>query len=251
MTDHQDLRVAVLGVGLMGADHVARLATTISGARVSVINDFSAERAEQVAATAPGSRVVLDPFDAIAADDVDAIVLATPGPTHEKQVLACLEAGKPVLCEKPLTTDATSSLELVRREAETGMKLIQVGFMRRFDHEHVQLKALIDDGALGSPLLMHCAHRNPTVPPHFDSAMIVKDSLVHEVDSTRFLLSEEIGAVTVLRLHRTPMRPRGCRIRSWQSSKPPAGDWSTPRCSSPPASATRCAPRWSVSSAAP
>jgi len=189
MTDHQDLRVAVLGVGIMGADHVARLATTISGARVSVINDFSAERAEQVAATAPGSRVVLDPFDAIAADDVDAIVLATPGPTHEKQVLACLEAGKPVLCEKPLTTDATSSLELVRREAETGMKLIQVGFMRRFDHEHVQLKALIDDGALGSPLLMHCAHRNPTVPPHFDSAMIVKDSLVHEVDSTRFLLT--------------------------------------------------------------
>lgn len=209
MSAHKDLRIAVVGVGIMGADHVERLATTISGARVSVINDFSAERAEQVAATAPGSRVVADPFDAITAEDVDAIVLATPGPTHEKQVLACLEAGKPVLCEKPLTTDAATSLELVGREADTGRKLIQVGFMRRFDHEHVQLKALIDDGALGSPLVMHCAHRNPSVPPHFDSAMIVKDSLVHEVDTTRFLLDEEIVAVTILRPTPNTHAPEG------------------------------------------
>ncbi len=90
MSDHQDLRIAVLGVGLMGADHVARLTNKISGARVTTINDYSAERAEQIAATVPGARVVSDPFDAIAAEEVDAVVIATPGPTHEKQVLACL-----------------------------------------------------------------------------------------------------------------------------------------------------------------
>ena len=63
-------------------------------------------------------------------------MLATPGPTHEKQLLACLEHGKPVLCEKPLTTDVETSLEVVKREAELGKRLIQVGFMRRFDHEY-------------------------------------------------------------------------------------------------------------------
>src|SRR6478736_10326019 len=151
-----DLRIAVLGVGMMGADHVARITSRISGAQVVVVNDYLPEKAAEVAATAPGARVANDPFDAIAADDVDAVVLATPGPTHEKQLLACLEQGKPVMCEKPLTTDVATSLEVVKREAELGKKLIQVGFMRRFDHEYEQLKTLIDDGAFGQVLLAHC-----------------------------------------------------------------------------------------------
>ena len=108
-----DLRVAVLGVGIMGADHVARLAHRISGASVTVVNDYLTEKAETVAADSPGCRAIADPLDAIADPDVDAVVLATPGPTHEKQLLACIEHDKPVLCEKPLTTDVATSLEVV------------------------------------------------------------------------------------------------------------------------------------------
>ena len=204
-----DLRIAVLGVGMMGADHVARITSRISGAQVAVVNDYLPEKAAEVAAAVPGARVTNDPLDAIAADDVDAILLATPGPTHEKQLLACLEHGKPVLCEKPLTTDSTSSLEVVRQEAALGTPLIQVGFMRRFDPEYQQLKALIDGGELGQPLVMHCAHRNPTVPPGFDSAMVVKDSLVHEVDVTRFLLGEEIASVQIIKPMSNRDAPRG------------------------------------------
>jgi myo-inositol 2-dehydrogenase/D-chiro-inositol 1-dehydrogenase len=194
-----DLRIAVLGVGVMGADHVARIASRISGAAVTVVNDYLPEKAADVAATVPGARVANDPFDAVAADDVDAVLLATPGPTHEKQLLACLEHRKPVLCEKPLTTDVDSSLEVVRREAELEKPLIQVGFMRRFDPEYQHLKALLDRGEIGQPLVMHCAHRNPAVPPSFNSAMIVKDSLVHEVDVTRFLFGEEIASVQIIK----------------------------------------------------
>jgi myo-inositol 2-dehydrogenase/D-chiro-inositol 1-dehydrogenase len=183
----------------MGADHVARIASRISGAAVTVVNDYLPEKAADVAATVPGARVANDPFDAVAADDVDAVLLATPGPTHEKQLLACLEHRKPVLCEKPLTTDVDSSLEVVRREAELEKPLIQVGFMRRFDPEYQHLKALLDRGEIGQPLVMHCAHRNPAVPPSFNSAMIVKDSLVHEVDVTRFLFGEEIASVQIIK----------------------------------------------------
>ncbi|HJT92221.1 MAG TPA: Gfo/Idh/MocA family oxidoreductase [Mycobacterium sp.] len=200
-----DLRIAVLGVGMMGADHVARITSRISGAHVAVVNDYMPEKAAEVAAAVPGARVANDPFDAIADDDVDAILLATPGPTHEKQLLACLEQAKPVLCEKPLTTDSASSLEVARREAALGTPLIQVGFMRRFDPEYQQLKTLIDGGELGQPLVMHCVHRNPTVPPSFDSAMVVRDSLVHEVDVARFLLGEEIASVQIIK----PMPNRG------------------------------------------
>lgn len=204
-----DLRVAVLGVGMMGADHVARITERTKGARVSVLNDFVPPRAEHLAAGIPGARVINDPLDAIADPDVDAVILATPGPTHEKQLLACLEAGKPVMCEKPLTTDAATSLEIVRREAELGRKLIQVGFMRRFDREYEQLKSLIDDGAFGQLLLAHCVHRNPAVPASFDSAMIVKDSLVHEVDVTRFLFDEEIASVQIITPTTNPGAPQG------------------------------------------
>ena len=204
-----DLRVAVLGVGVMGADHVARLSTRSSGARVTVVNDYLAEKAEAIAADIPGCRAISDPLDAIADPDVDAVVLATPGPTHEKQLLACLEHGKPVLCEKPLTTDVATSLEVVKREAELGRRLIQVGFMRRFDHEYAQLKALLDSGDLGRALVLHCAHRNPAVPPTFDSAMVVRDSLVHEVDVTRFLFDEEITSIQVIKPSASPGAPQG------------------------------------------
>ena len=204
-----DLRVAVLGVGLMGADHVARISSRISGARVAVVNDYIAEKAEQIAADIPGCRSIDDPLDAIADPEVDAVVLATPGPTHEKQLLACLEHGKPVMCEKPLTTDVETSLEIVKREAELGTKLIQVGFMRRFDHEYAHLKALIDGGELGEPLVMHCAHRNPAVPHGFGSAMVVRDSLAHEVDVTRFLFGEEITSIQIVTPTANPAAPEG------------------------------------------
>jgi myo-inositol 2-dehydrogenase/D-chiro-inositol 1-dehydrogenase len=204
-----ELRIGVLGVGVMGADHVARITSKISGARVSVVNDYLTEKAEQIAQSVPGCRAIADPLDAIADPDVDAVLLATPGPTHEKQLLACLEHDKPVMCEKPLTTDVATSLEVVKREAELGKRLIQVGFMRRFDHEYAQLKALLDGGELGRPLVMHCAHRNPVVPPNFDSSMIVKDSLVHEVDMTRFLFDEEIMSIQIIKPEPNPGAPVG------------------------------------------
>ncbi|ANW65888.1 inositol 2-dehydrogenase [Mycobacterium sp. djl-10] len=204
-----DLRIAVLGVGVMGADHVARITSRISGARVAVVNDYLPEKAEQIAAAVPGCRAVADPLDAIADTQVDAVLLATPGPTHEKQLLTCLEHRKPVLCEKPLTIDVTSSLEIVRREADLGVQLIQVGFMRRFDHEYTALKTLLDGGELGAPLLMHCVHRNASVPAYFDSSMIVRDSLVHEVDVTRFLFGEEITSIQVITPTPSPGAPLG------------------------------------------
>ncbi len=114
-----------------------------------------------------------------------------------------------MLCEKPLTTDIETSLAVVKREAELGKRLIQVGFMRRFDHEYARLKALLDGGELGRPLVLHCAHRNPAVPPSFDSAMIVRDSLVHEVDVTRFLFDEEITSIQIVKPAANPGAPQG------------------------------------------
>lgn len=193
-----DLRVAVIGVGTMGADHVERLATRTKFARVSVVNDFDTAKAARLAATIPGCRAVEDPFEAITADDVDAVLLASPGRFHAEQVLAALAIGRPVLCEKPLALDPADALAVVRREAEIGRPLVSVGFMRRFDREHEELRASIAAGELGTPLMVHCKHRNASVPASFDDRMMVYDSAVHEVDAVRYLLGEEIVTATVV-----------------------------------------------------
>lgn len=203
-----DLRIAVLGVGMMGAFHVEALSTRVRGAKVTVVSDFFAEKAQQVADSV-GARVVADPIEAIRDPEVDAVLIATPGKAHEEQVLACLEAGKPVLCEKPLTTDIDSAYAIVEREAALGKKLIQVGFMRRFDAEYVALRELIASGGLGNPLVVHCTHRNPTVPESFNSEFMIRDSVVHEVDVARFLLDEEITSVQVLKGAATSAAPEG------------------------------------------
>jgi myo-inositol 2-dehydrogenase/D-chiro-inositol 1-dehydrogenase len=191
------LRVGVIGVGMMGADHAERLANRIANASLVAVADPDRTRAEELAARFPGVRVHDDPIDLIADDGVDAVLLASPGFVHTEQLLACVKAGKYTLCEKPLTMDAESSMQVLEAERATGRPLIQVGFMRRFDPEYAAMKELLDSGELGNLLLVHNVHRNKDVPDTFRSEMIVRDSLVHEVDVCRWLFGEEIVEITV------------------------------------------------------
>jgi myo-inositol 2-dehydrogenase / D-chiro-inositol 1-dehydrogenase len=203
-----DLRVAALGVGMMGAFHVEALSKRVRGAKVTVVNDFLPDKAAEVAGKV-GARVEADPITAINDPDVDAVLIATPGAAHFEQVNTCLDRGIPVLCEKPLTTDIASAYALVQKEKSLGRQLIQVGFMRRFDPEYVALRNLIDDGRLGNPLIVHCTHRNPSVDDHFNSEYMIRDSVVHEVDSVRFLLGQELTSVEVIKGAATSSAPHG------------------------------------------
>jgi myo-inositol 2-dehydrogenase / D-chiro-inositol 1-dehydrogenase len=203
-----ELRIAVLGVGMMGAFHVDALSKRVRGAKVTVVNDFLADKAAEVAG-AVDARVESDPIAAINDPDVDAVLLASPGDAHAEQLNACLDRGIPVLCEKPLTTDIRSAYAIVQKERALGKQLIQVGFMRRFDPEYVALQKLIAGGGLGNPLIVHCTHRNPAVGDHFNSEYMIRDSVVHEVDSVRFLLGQELTSVEVIKGAATGGAPHG------------------------------------------
>ncbi|MGW3032105.1 Gfo/Idh/MocA family protein [Streptomyces sp. NPDC001178] len=199
MARHGTLQVAVVGTGKMGADHVRRVQEVISRARVTAVVDVDAECAKDVAARIDGCTAYSDPAAAMAAADVDAVLIASPGPAHEAALLTAFEHDLPVLCEKPLTPDAASALRVLEAEQKLGRRRVQVGFMRRYDAEYLRLKSLLNTGQLGRPLMLHNRHRNLASPPGWRSEMLINDSVVHEMDVTRWLLGQEITAVTVLR----------------------------------------------------
>jgi myo-inositol 2-dehydrogenase/D-chiro-inositol 1-dehydrogenase len=211
MTTTTDLRVGVVGAGMMGADHVNRLTTTIAGAVVSAIIEPDAGRAQAAAAHAPGAAVFSAIEQALDADAVDAVVIATPGQFHEPVLLPALEAGIPILCEKPLTQDPESSWRIVEAEQKTGKHLIQVGFMRRFDAQYRQLKQLIASGTAGELLMLRGVHRNPSVPDSYTQQMLITDSVVHEFDVVPWLAGATIRSVEVRYGKRNALSPERLR----------------------------------------
>ncbi len=194
------VRVGIIGVGAIGLDHIARLRQRVSGARVVAIADVDLARTDAVVKDLPEVRAPATGRDLIREPDVDAVVVASWGPTHEEFVLGALEAGKDVFCEKPLAPTPDACQRIVNAELAHGRRRVQVGFMRRYDAGYRALKAALDDGVVGAPLLAHCAHRNPAAPPYgFTSDMIISDSAVHDIDIARWLFGQEITAVSVLK----------------------------------------------------
>lgn len=191
------LRVGVAGAGAMGADHIRRLRRAVSGCTVAAVIEPDEARRAAALTRAPGAAGFSRIEDALDAGVLDAVVVAAPGPVHEAVLHPVLEARLPVLCEKPLTPEPESSLRLVEAEIAVGRRLIQVGFMRRFDDGYGQLKALIDGGSVGELLLLHCAHRNPSTTPGYRQQMLITDSVVHEFDAAAWLAGASITAVEV------------------------------------------------------
>lgn len=192
-----NLRVGVVGAGLMGADHITRITHKISCAHVSAVIEPDAERAAESAAHAPGAETFARVEEAIEADAVDAVLVAVPGKFHEPVLRPALEAGLPVLCEKPLTPDSDSALRVLELEQKLDRPHIQVGFMRRFDPEYASLRELIQSGDSGELLMLRGVHRNPSVPDSYSRQMLINDSVVHEFDVIPWLADSRIVSVEV------------------------------------------------------
>lgn len=207
----QSLRIAVVGSGAMGADHIQRIASRITGAHVAAVIETDPGRATSAVAVAPDARTFARIEDAIAAEAIDAVLVAVPGPAHLPVLLPALEAGLPILCEKPLTPDSATSRRVLEAEQQLDRPHIQVGFMRRFDPEYAALRELIESGDAGELLMLHCAHRNPSVTESYVQEMLINDSVVHEFDVVPWLAGSPVTSVEVRHSRRNPLAPERLR----------------------------------------
>src|ERR1700729_2642909 len=191
------LNIGVVGIGKIGQEHIRRLTETLAGAKVVAVSDADAVRAKEVAAKVPGAKAYVIGEELIAAKQVDAVIVASWGETHAAYVSAAIRAGKPVFCEKPMATTEVDCSAIIDAEAAFGRRLVQVGFMRRFDAQYRAMKAAIGSGVIGFPLMFHSVHRNASSPAHFKATMAITDTAVHDIDIARFLLNEEPVAIAV------------------------------------------------------
>lgn len=190
------LRIGMIGPGGMGQAHIERIHSVIAGGRVVAVADLNAENARKVADRI-GATTFPSAAELIASNDVDAVMICSFGPAHEPDVIAAIKAGKYVFCEKPLAPTADACARIMEAEQKAGKKLVTVGFMRRFDASYREMKAILDAGEIGEALMVHNAHRNPTVPKIYTWDMAINDTAIHEIDTMRWLLGEEFVSARV------------------------------------------------------
>lgn len=212
MATHRQIQIGVIGTGGMGGRHARNLAHAVTGAQVVAVMDVDQKRAQHVAAECSAAHLFSDAHALIAHADVDAVVIASPDRFHAKLTLACLAAGKPVLCEKPLATSVADAKRVLDAESAGGRRLVQVGFMREYDPAHQQVKAVVERGEIGAPLLFRGLHTNweEGTAPTIDEVII--NSAIHDIHSTRWLMSQEIATAYVRYIPADPQRPETCRL---------------------------------------
>ena len=190
------VRIGVIGAGRMGAAHVETLARWVPGAEVVSVYDLDLDRAKSIADTV-GALPASSAESLITDDAVEAVVVAAPDPLHEELALACLAAGKPTLLEKPIATSLVGARNVVAEEVAAGRRLLQLGFMRRFDPAYLALRAAVLGGEVGLPRAVHCLHRNVESHPSATSDGVLVNSAIHEFDCVPWLLDDRVDAVTV------------------------------------------------------
>ena len=207
------IKVGVIGVGGMGARHARNLAALVPDVDLTALMDPDQKRAASLAEACGGGISIFDDGPALIRNPkVDALVIASPDPTHADLALACLDAGKPVLLEKPLAATLEGAAAVVKAEAALGKQLIQLGFMRVYDPIHRDVHAVLKRGGLGRSLMFRGVHNNFMPGRERDIADVATNSAVHDFHSARWLMADEIAKVSALSVPISADRPESCRL---------------------------------------
>ena len=194
------VRVLLVGAGRAGMVHARNFAAGVPGAHlVGVADPSESARERAVAELGEGVRGFEDPVSAATDDGIDAVVIGSPTFTHADVAVSALEAGKHVLCEKPIASTLEEGERIVAADAASAGTLV-MAFMRRFDAGFQRVAERLAAGDIGEPLLVKSTGRGPGLPPEWAwdtsrSGGLAAEVNSHDLDTVRWLSGQEFTRV--------------------------------------------------------
>src|SRR3954454_12849116 len=188
------MRIGLIGLGRIGAFHAETLSTLPS------VTSLVVTVAVPAATRAVGERLGVETADSpekLLAAGIDGGVIAADTDAHPELVVAAVEAGVPVFCEKPVARTIADGVELARRVAATGVP-VQIGYPRRFDAGFTAARAAVANGDLGWLHTVRSTTLDPAPPPPAYIAVsggIFRDCSVHDFDAVRWVTGQEVVEV--------------------------------------------------------
>ncbi|MCQ5128629.1 inositol 2-dehydrogenase [Butyricicoccus faecihominis] len=194
----EKVKIGVLGAGRIGRLHITNLVQAVPNAEVVAIADPFLNDDTVAFANALGiTKCSKDPQDIFADPAIDAVFVCTSTDAHAEMISRAAAAGKHVFCEKPIHTDLGKIREAIDAVEKAGVKL-QVGFVRRFDHNHKKVHDVVASGRLGKPHIVKVSSRDPDHQPMSyiaTSGGIFMDMTIHDFDMARYLAGSEVTEV--------------------------------------------------------
>jgi myo-inositol 2-dehydrogenase/D-chiro-inositol 1-dehydrogenase len=187
------VRIAVLGVGRIGAMHAGIIARQVPGAALAMVHDVNGDSAQAVGRSL-GVPHTTNLDDVWSNADVDAVAICSSTDTHVDLLVGAARAGKAILCEKPVSLDLGKVDGALSVIADCGVPL-QIGFNRRFDPAHASVRDAVLTGAVGEVHMVRITSRDPAPPP-IDyvkvSGGLFLDMMIHDFDMARFVTGSEV-----------------------------------------------------------
>ncbi len=193
----EPLRIGVIGCGYWGINYV-RVFDELRDTTVSFVCDFNAERLRLVQHRFRGTRVCTSVEKLLNKSSVDAVVVATPASTHFELVKQCLEHGKHVLVEKPITTSSADALALTELAHARNLVLL-VGHTFMFNAGIRTIKRYIDSKAIGQLYYLHATRTN--LGPIRMDVNAIWDLAAHDVSIFNYVLGIAPKWVSAVGIH--------------------------------------------------
>lgn len=193
------INVGVIGARRIGKLHTENLVNSVSDASVVAVADVMMNpELEQWAKDLGIENTYTDPDRIINDPSIEAVFICSSPNTHVDLMIKSAKAGKQIFCEKPIDVDIRRVHDGLDAVKEAGVKL-QIGFVRRFDHNHKKVRDTVASGKLGRPHIVKITTRD-AMPPPFEYAKVsgglYMDMMIHDFDMARFLSGSEVAGVS-------------------------------------------------------
>ena len=199
MSNHR-YHIALIGCGSMGAAHLNDIYTK-ENVIVACVCDIDADRAKTFAKKYKARRFETDWKKAVEADDIDIVIIATYPSTHLEILTKCIELGKHILCEKPITPDLESGKKFVEAVKNNPQCKVLVGYILRHNKTYQKVAQMIQDGAIGKPIIMRMAQNHHTIDWNkylnlLNDASPIVDCGVHYIDIMQWFTNSQVKEVS-------------------------------------------------------